>query len=201
MKLEKISKNLSYILRHNPSSIDLTLDKNGWADVKSLLKQLSQYGKELSMTELEWIVDNNNKKRFAFNDKKTKIRASQGHSIDIDLNLEEKIPPQLLYHGTSTDTIAKIHKGGLKKMSRQHVHLSADKETAFNVGKRHGESCVFIVESEKMLQYGYKFYESENGVWLTDNVPAEFIVGIYYSGYFDSLNILDFKNAKYEVLY
>ncbi len=175
-RVEKIGKFLSLVLRHKPEEIELSLDENGWVDVKSLLKQLSQYGKQLSMEELEWIVENNNKKRFAFNDNKTKIRASQGHSIDIDLGLEEVTPPIVLYHGTATDLIDRIKVEGLKKMTRQHVHLSYDTTTAFNVGKRHGTPCVLVINSYEMMKCGYKFYRSENNVWLTDIVPSRYIL-------------------------
>jgi putative RNA 2'-phosphotransferase len=175
-ELKRIGKFLSLVLRHKPEEIELTLDKNGWANVSSLLKQLSQYKKGITMEELEWIIDNNDKKRFAFNDNKTMIRASQGHSIDVNLGLKEIKPPLFLYHGTSTDFLDNIKKEGLRKMSRQHVHLSADTETAFNVGKRHGKECVLVIAAEWMYTNKFTFYKSDNDVWLTENVPSQFIL-------------------------
>jgi putative RNA 2'-phosphotransferase len=174
--VKKVGRYLSLILRHKPEDIGLTLDKNGWADVDDLLYLLSKKGKGISMEELEWIVDNNDKKRFAFNSDKTKIRASQGHSIDIDLQLKEIEPPCFLYHGTSTDVIEKIKKDGIVSMSRQYVHLSDSIETAKKVGKRHGNACVLTVDCCWMYQSGLKFYRSENGVYLTNNVPSQYIL-------------------------
>jgi len=169
----KTGKYISYLLRHNPE--DLEMSSNGWVKVKDLLKKAN-----ISMTNLEQIVDNNNKKRYIFDDYKMRIRANQGHSIDVDVELEEATPPEFLYHGTSDRNINSIFKSGLKKMNRNHVHLSADIETAKNVGKRHGGNLViFSVYSESMLDDGIRFFLSENGVWLTDYVSPDYIEIFY----------------------
>ena len=169
------SKFLSYVLRHHPEKLGITLDENGWTSVAVLLEKINVEPYSLSMEELEDIVATNNKKRFAFNEDKTKIRASQGHSVAIDLGIESKEPPPYLYHGTVDKFIASIQDKGLIKGSRQHVHLSADKETAINVGSRRGKPIILTVRSGKMHTENYAFYQSENGVWLTDEVPTEFI--------------------------
>ncbi|MFZ4931680.1 RNA 2'-phosphotransferase [Chryseobacterium sp. Mn2064] len=172
---KKISKFLSLILRHQPEIIGLNLDENGWADVTELLEKSSQKRKGFSIEELEEIVETNNKKRFAFNEDKTMIRASQGHSIDIDLALETKQPPEFLYHGTAEANIPSILEKGIEKRGRQHVHLSADKETATKVGMRHGKPVILTIRTGEMHQKGIPFYRSANGVWLTDFVDSEYI--------------------------
>lgn len=168
---QKISKFLSYVLRHNPEKLDLTLDEQGWVSVGELLLKLNN----VSMEQLEYVVANNNKKRFAFNDNKTKIRANQGHSIKIDLAYSSIEPPEFLYHGTATKNINSIQKGGIIKGNRHHVHLSADIDTATNVGQRHGKPVILVVRSKAMYNVGHEFFLSENSVWLTDFVPNEFI--------------------------
>ena len=169
----KNSKYLSKILRHDPGSVGIVLDKNGWALVDDILSKMN-----LSMSSLDSVVKNNNKQRFEFNEDKTKIRARQGHSINVDLELEEKKPPALLYHGTVDRFLGDIKINGLKKMGRQHVHLSADKETAIKVGARRGKPIVLVVYALHMHRYGFKFYQSNNGVWLTDSVPPSFLENI-----------------------
>lgn len=172
LNLERKSKTLSYLLRHNPE--DLYMDSNGWVSVADILKKL-----QMTSDDLKEIVKNNDKKRFGFNDDQTKIRANQGHTIDVDVELKETQPPKYLYHGTSPTFVKEILKsGGLSKMKRQHVHLSADKDTAYKVGKRHAkylEPAIFTVKSEEMYKDGFKFYLSQNGVWLTDYVPKNYI--------------------------
>jgi len=170
-----ISKFLSYVLRHHPDKLGITLDENGWTSVAILLEKIQGSEYSLSMEELEEVVATNNKKRFAFNEDKTKIRANQGHSIQIDLALQTKEPPAYLYHGTVEKFMPSIQEKGLLKGNRHHVHLSADKETAINVGSRRGKPIVLTIKSGEMLAQGYAFYQSENGVWLTDAVPSEFI--------------------------
>lgn len=174
-QLKKTSKFLSLVLRHKPEEIGISLDESGWTNVKKLLQALTSCGRKITMEELEYVVDNNNKKRFSFNDNKTKIRANQGHSVNVDLGYEEKIPPAVLYHGTATRFMDSIFKEGLKKMNRHHVHLSSDEETAISVGKRHGNPIVFSVIAGEMHRAGYKFFLSENGVWLTEHVPMEYL--------------------------
>lgn len=174
--IKRISKFLSLILRHNPSKIGLELDENGWANVEELLSKSNKKNVRFSIETLEEVVETNDKKRFAFNDSKTKIRANQGHSIKtIDLELQTIEPPAFLYHGTVGKFMASIKEKGLQKMSRQHVHLSSDLETAIKVGNRRGQAIILSVRAIDMHNKGYTFYQSENGVWLTDSVPVEFI--------------------------
>ena len=172
LQLIQASKTLSYLLRHNPE--DLDMDKNGWVMVDDILKKLN-----ITFKELEEIVETNDKKRFSFDDTLTKIRANQGHSIDVDVELKEVIPPTFLYHGTSPTFVKEIMKsGGLSKMKRQHVHLSVDDDTAYKVGKRHAkylEPAILVIQSYKMYKDGFKFYLSDNGVWLTEYVPKKYI--------------------------
>jgi putative RNA 2'-phosphotransferase len=168
----KISKRLSYILRHAPDSVGLILDEQGWVSVNDLV---TKFGDPLSIEDLKEVVETNDKKRFAFNDDFTKIRASQGHSIEIDLAYEPTTPPDFLYHGTATRFIQSIENQGLMKGSRHHVHLSLDEVTARKVGSRHGSPIILTIKSKEMFEAGYVFYVSENDVWLTDNVPLKFI--------------------------
>jgi len=170
MNVTKTSRFLSFILRHNPEKIGLKLDSEGWANVAELLKKGN-----LDMVTLEEVVSTNNKKRFKFNDNKTKIRASQGHSVKIDLKLKPQIPPANLFHGTATRFLDSIYKKGLVAGRRQQVHLSSDKDTAINVGQRHGSPIVLVVDAKSMSDDGIKFYLSDNNVWLTDYVPVKYL--------------------------
>ncbi|MDQ1167843.1 RNA 2'-phosphotransferase [Flavobacterium sp. SORGH_AS_0622] len=172
---KSISKFLSLVLRHSPEKIGLKLDENGWADVNELIEKCTKKGNRLDAELLDYVVENNDKKRFAFNEDKTKIRASQGHSISVDLNLTETEPSEYLYHGTVGKFIESIQKEGLQKMSRQHVHLSKDRETAVKVGSRRGIPQILSIRSGQMHRDGFKFYLSENNVWLTDEVPTKYI--------------------------
>ncbi|MGK0387663.1 MAG: putative RNA 2'-phosphotransferase [Maribacter sp.] len=173
--VKNISKFLSLVLRHKPQVIGLNLDKQGWTSVEELLEKLTTHKKGITMSELEWIVENNNKKRFAFNEDKTRIRANQGHSLTLDLGYEAVEPPEFLYHGTATRFIDSIKKTGLEKRNRYHLHLSQELDTATSVGGRHGKSIILIIKSKEMHQAGHDFFVSENGVWLTDHVPLNFI--------------------------
>lgn len=175
MDKNKVSKYLSLVLRHKPDDLGITLDENGWTDVKFLLQKLKGKRMDISINELEDIVETNNKKRFAFNDTKTKIRANQGHSVEVDLKLDVIEPPDTLYHGTSVNTVRVIKNTGIKKMTRQHVHLSADLATAQNVGSRKGLVQILNIKTKEMFDDGFTFFKSENGVWLTDFVPAKYI--------------------------
>ena len=172
---KKISKFLSYVLRHKPESIDLKLDGNGWAETNDLLEKMKANTFEVSAEMLEHIVATNNKQRFSFNENKTKIRASQGHSINVELNLKAATPPEYLYHGTGEKFVSSILANGLQKRERQQVHLSKDTETAIEVGQRHGKPRVFIVEAAHMCSEGFLFYLSDNNIWLTDHVPAKYL--------------------------
>ena len=169
--LTKLSKFLALVLRHKPQAAGVTLDGEGWCIVEDLIKNSKgRFTKE----NLELIVSTDNKGRYAFNEDHSKIRANQGHSIEVDLNLEPKIPPPILYHGTALRFMDSINEKGLLPMNRQYVHLSATYETAVSVGKRHGKVVVLDIDSAKMHEDGILFYCSENGVWLVDKVPAQY---------------------------
>lgn len=171
----KTSKLLSYVLRHNPDRLGLTLDARGWADVDQLLQALNKDGKPLTFQQLKSVVDNNDKQRFALDETNNRIRANQGHSINIDLALQAQTPPAPLYHGTALRYLSSIQTQGLVKGTRQHVHLSADKQTAHKVGSRHGKPIILTVDTAQMQTDGHHFYCSENGVWLTDAVPPQYL--------------------------
>lgn len=175
MNIVQKSKFISLILRHKPEVIDLTLDHNGWANVDELLVKLNKNGCNMDFDELEEIVTTNDKQRFTFNENKTMIRANQGHSINVDLELKEEAPPDVLYHGTATRFLDSILEKGLLKQNRNHVHLSPSKDTALNVGKRYGVPVILIIDAKKMYKDGKKFYLSKNGVWLVDYVDPEYI--------------------------
>lgn len=174
-QLKSISKFLSLVLRHKPETIGLTLDEMGWADVSELLSKLKSEFNDISKEHLQEVVSTNDKKRFAFNEDQSKIRASQGHSIEVELNLAAKQPPEFLYHGTVEKFLDAIKAQGLLKMNRQHVHLSNDLDTAKKVGSRRGTPVILTVASGKMYREGFIFYLSENGVWLTDRIDPRFI--------------------------
>ncbi len=173
---KKLSKFLSLILRHKPEEVGLELNNNGWADTSELINKLNQKGKQIDFETLDLLVQNSDKQRFAFNEDKTKIRANQGHSISIDLGYKQKTPPEFLYHGTASRFMDSIYKQGIQKQNRHHVHLSKDINTAVSVGKRHGKPVVLKVLAAQMLQEDFVFYESKNGVWLTDEVPTKFFI-------------------------
>ena len=158
------------MLRHDPGHYGIELDKNGWADCEGVMEVLN-----VSWNELVIIVSTNKKQRFKMDLSNARIRANQGHSIDVDVELSEAIPPLHLYHGTCMNFTPNIDDFGLKKMNRNHVHLSDNTQTASEVGRRHGEPFVYIVEAHNMYMDGHKFYLSNNGVWLTDNVPTEYL--------------------------
>lgn len=174
MTLTQVSKFLSLILRHKPEWIGITLDEHGWADVGELVKGIS---KETPFDEtiLEAIVRTDKKKRYQFNEDHTKIRACQGHSIPVDLELTPVMPPEFLWHGTGEKYVPSIERTGLQPKSRQYVHLSPDKETAGDVGKRHGAPVIYRVLAGKMHRDGYSFYQAANGVWLTRSVPKDYL--------------------------
>jgi len=173
---KKTSKFLSYVLRHHPELIGLNLDENGWANVEELIEKSTNDSQGFSFEELDEIVQTNDKKRFIFNDDKTKIRANQGHSIAIDLALKPQQPPEFLFHGTAQANINSILEKGIEKRNRQHVHLSQDKETATKVGMRHGKPVILTIKTKEMFKDGIQFYLSENNVWLTDFVDAKYIL-------------------------
>lgn len=174
-RLIRISKFLSKYLRHAPNEIGLHLDTGGWVAVDELMTASSQYGFNFTRAELDEVVTTNNKQRFSFDETGTRIRANQGHSVEVDLELPTAIPPDVLYHGTAEKNVTAILESGIARMKRHHVHLSRDVETARAVGARHGRPVVLEVDTAGMAAAGHVFYLSENKVWLTDEVPASFL--------------------------
>jgi putative RNA 2'-phosphotransferase len=175
VRLVKISKCLSKHLRHQPGRLGLTLRPGGWVPVADLLAACARHNVPLSRAELDEVVARNNKRRFSFDPTGTLIRANQGHSVAVDLQLEPVEPPAVLYHGTGHGAVEPIRREGLRKMARHHVHLSSDRETARAVGARHGRPVVFMVNAAAMHSAGHLFYRSDNGVWLVDHVPPEYL--------------------------
>lgn len=175
MSNKEISKYISLILRHKPETIGITIDEHGWANVQELLAGISKT-QHIDMAILEQIVADDEKQRYSFNEDKTLIRANQGHSIPVDVELEELVPPEFLYHGTGEKYVESINAQGLIPKSRLYVHLSLDRDTASKVGQRHGKPHIYTIKSGDMYRSGYKFYRSVNGVWLTKMVPVEFLV-------------------------
>jgi len=171
----RASKFLSLVLRHQPETIGLQLDSQGWASVSDLLRALSSSHLPLSLAELQEVVRSNDKQRFSFSEDGSRIRASQGHSLAIDLGYERALPPPALFHGTAERFLESIREQGLVKGQRHHVHLSADSETAMNVGQRYGKPVVLKIASERMNRDGHLFFRSANGVWLTEHVPVEYL--------------------------
>ena len=171
----KLGKFLSLVLRHEPGAAGITLDENGWADVEALLSGVRRTGRQIDRDTLERIVRENNKQRYSFNDDHTKIRANQGHSIQVDVELKEAEPPQYLFHGTASRFLPAIRREGIRKMDRQYVHLSADFQTAVAVGRRHGAPVVLTVDAAAMARDGVTFWLSENGVWLCEYVSPKYI--------------------------
>ena len=174
MSLTDTSKYISLILRHKPEVIGISLDEHGWANVSELVAGINKT-QPFSMEQLEEIVCTDSKKRYSFNEDKTLIRANQGHSIPVDVELPEKHPPDILYHGTGEKYVSSIDRQGLIPKSRLYVHLSKDSDTAIKVGARHGTPVVYRVDAHKMAEDGYKFYLSVNGVWLTKEVPMKYL--------------------------
>lgn len=178
MDKKKTSVFISLVLRHKPEAAGITVDEHGWAEVEELLRGLAEHGHPISMAQLEEIVKTDEKQRYSFSEDKKLIRANQGHSIPVDVQLAEKEPPQFLYHGTAEKSLPAIKEQGLKPMSRLYVHLSKDEQTAVKVGSRHGKPVVLIVRAGDMYKDGHKFFLSENGVWLTKEVPPGYLSGI-----------------------
>lgn len=172
---KQVSKFLSLVLRHRPEMIGLTLDPAGWVGVTELLEAAGRHGQAITEDELRYVVRTSDKQRFALSDDGLRIRASQGHSVEVDLGYAPAEPPAVLYHGTVGKFVASIRKQGLLKRERHHVHLSADVETATKVGQRRGEAVILEVDAAGMRRAGMAFFLSANGVWLTERVPAEYI--------------------------
>ena len=174
MSLKETSKFISLILRHKPEAIGITLDEHGWANVNELIEGISKT-QPIDMSVLEQIVAEDEKQRYSFNEDKTLIRANQGHSIPVDVELDEKVPPEVLFHGTGEKFVSSIDEQGLIPKSRLYVHLSSDEDTATKVGQRHGRPVIYVVKSGEMFRDGYKFFQSVNGVWLTKTVPLPYL--------------------------
>jgi putative RNA 2'-phosphotransferase len=169
------SKFLSFVLRHEPEAIGIELDERGWVEIDVLLARANAHGRSISRAHLEEVVATNDKHRFEIDPSGARIRASQGHSVEVDLGYEPVEPPELLYHGTPAASVASIRAEGIDKRSRHDVHLSADVDTAKKVGTRRGEAVVLVVRAGAMHRAGHVFHRSTNGVWLTERVPPEFI--------------------------
>ena len=172
---KKTSKFLSLVLRHQPETIGITLDDAGWVTVEELLTALARHGRALTREQLNFVVENNDKQRFAFSDDGKQIRANQGHSVEVELGYEPCTPPEILYHGTPEQFVAPIRRDGLHRMQRHHVHLHEDVNTATAVGNRRGKPVLLRVRARAMHDAGHAFFVTANHVWLTDHVPSEFI--------------------------
>jgi len=170
-ELKRISKYITLLLRHKPEKEHLTMNKFGYVEVKELISRL-----KITNEELDFIVDTDNKTRFSYSDNKKDIRCNQGHSIDVDVQLSEVEPPDILYHGTAWKSVENKKKNGIEKRERLHVHLSSDLETAKKVGERHGDVFILHIDTKKMSEDGVKFYLSENKVWLTDFINPKYII-------------------------
>ena len=175
MNKDKLSVFISLILRHKPETIGITLDEHGWANVNELIEGINNSGRKIDMKTLEEIVRTDEKGRYSFNEDKTLIRANQGHSVPVDVELKESVPPDILYHGTATRFVESIKRDGIQPMSRLYVHLSQDLETAVKVGSRHGKCVVLEINAKQMFVDGCKFYLSKNGVWLTKFVHWDYV--------------------------
>jgi putative RNA 2'-phosphotransferase len=171
----RLSKFLSLVLRHEPHKAGLTLDSAGWVEVEALLRGCAAAGVAITRDELETIVAQSDKQRFAFSEDRARIRANQGHSVEVELEYAVAQPPEVLYHGTADRFLESIRAQGLLKGRRHHVHLSADRAVALEVGRRHGRPVVIVVAAATMERAGHAFYRSANGVWLTEHVPVEFM--------------------------
>ena len=172
----QLSKFLSFVLRHRPDSVGISLDSQGWVLVDELIAKSKAAGTHFTREDLLRIVETSDKKRFSLSVDAQRIRAAQGHSVTVDLGLTPQEPPRILYHGTATRFVASILAEGLKPKSRQQVHLSPDEATAQRVGQRHGKPTILIVDALGMHRQGFKFFLAENGVWLIDEVPPEFLI-------------------------
>ena len=172
---KRISKFMSLILRHEPQKIGIKLDSAGWVDVDQFLSAMKRHGKKIDRDVLNYVVESNDKQRFSFSEDGTRIRATQGHSVKVDLGYQPAEPPEILFHGTPTKFVETIRGTGLKKVGRHHVHLHHDQKLATQVGGRRGKPVLLKVWAKKMFDANFEFFVTENQVWLTDHVPAEFI--------------------------
>lgn len=175
-KAKDLGRYLSYVLRHNPGELGLTLDAGGWVRTTHLLAALQAGRPDTSMDDLREVVRKDSKNRFSFSDDEEGFRANQGHSVEVDLHLAEQAPPDTLYHGTSADLLPTLLAEGLRKMQRHHVHLSADPATALQVARRRPHPIVLAVRSGQMAADKIAFFLSANGVWLVDSVAPAYLV-------------------------
>lgn len=171
-------KFLAYVLRHNPSAVGIALDGRGWASTQELIDGINRSGKKIDFEILKNIVETDGKGRFSFSEDLTKIRANQGHSIPVDVEMEQRVPPPELYHGTAEKYLESIKNNGILKRTRNFVHLSWNEETAFKVGGRHGKPVVLVIDAEKMAKDGFVFYLSANNVWQSADIPPEYIKSV-----------------------
>lgn len=172
---KRLSKFLSLILRHQPEKLDITLDANGWGSVSEIIQKMNDRGMNVDLDQVVAVVENNDKQRFSLSHDHQRIRANQGHSIKVDLELTPQEPPEILFHGTATKNLASIRANGLSPGNRQHVHLSWDEETAVKVGQRHGKPVALKIRAGDMHREGHVFFLSENKVWLTGLVPPGYL--------------------------
>jgi len=171
----ELSKFLSFVLRHKPDAIGLALDPQGWVSIDELIEKSETAGTRFSRDDLLQVVETSDKKRFSVSADGQRIRAAQGHSVSVELGLSPQEPPSVLYHGTATRFVELILSEGLKPQKRQQVHLSVDEATAERVGQRHGKPVIFTIDALRMHRQGFMFYRADNGVWLIDLVPPEFL--------------------------
>lgn len=174
-RLIKISKFISFVLRHKPQAIGVTLGVDGWVEIENFLSQSALHGNVITLDDLKIVVAQDDKQRYSISQDGLYVRANQGHSAKADIKFPRKTPPEILFHGTSSKNAISIKSNGLSKMKRHHVHLSTNPDTALNVGSRHGEPIIFQIKAKQMHIDGYHFYFSENKIWLTDNIPSKYI--------------------------
>ena len=174
-RLVKVSRYLSRHLRHQPERLGLTLQPGGWVEVGDLLAACAAHGFAITEDDLREVVARNDKQRFGFDEAGRRIRANQGHSVEVDLGLQPADPPAVLFHGTGSTSVDAILRDGLERRGRHHVHLSPDVETATRVGARHGRPVVFEVDAAAMAAVGHEFFVTANGVWLTEAVPPRYL--------------------------
>lgn len=176
--INETGKFLAYVLRHNPSAAGVTLDAFGWAQTEELINGINRSGRKIDLETLKNIVETDGKGRFSFSDDMTKIRANQGHSVAVNVEMRQCVPPTELYHGTAEDKLLSIKTQGILKKARNFVHLSWNAETAFKVGARHGNPIVLVIDTQKMYRDGFKFYLSANNVWQSADIPPEYIKSV-----------------------
>lgn len=175
MKTTNISRYIALLLRHHPEKAGLCLDEHGWVEVEALIQGVRRRYPEFNRAVLDEIVARDSKQRYAYNQDKTCIRANQGHSIPVDVELKQALPPAILYHGTGEKYVESIQKVGLIPKSRLYVHLSTDIQTAIQVGKRHGQPVIYQIDTQQMIHDGFIFYISANHIWLTKAVPVQYL--------------------------